>query len=104
MVKNTKAVQIYKNELIRKIKVLYNNDKNMDSFVNLVNQITLDTTSAPKKKLTAYNLFVQEQMAVLKDTDPHIKHKDKLKKIGELWRNKTYANFIFVDESNSDSS
>ena len=101
MVKNTKAVQTYKNELIRKIKVLYNNDTNMDSFVNLVNQITLD---APKKKLTAYNLFVQEQMAILKDTDPYIKHKDKLKKIGELWRNKNYANFVFVDESISDSS
>jgi hypothetical protein len=104
MVKNTKAVQTYKNELIRKIKVLYNHDQNMDSFVNLVNQITLDNQTAPKKKLTAYNLFVKEQMALFKDTDPYIKHKDKLKKIGQLWREKNYTTIKFVDESNSDSS
>jgi hypothetical protein len=103
MVKNTKAVQTYKKNLIRKIKVLYNNDQNMDSFVNLVNQITLDNpTSAPKKPPTEYNLFVKEQMQNLKTTDIYIKHTDKLKKIGLLWRERT--NIVFVDESNSDSS
>jgi hypothetical protein len=103
MLKNTKAVKKYKKKLISKIKVLYNNDQNMDSFVNLVNQITLDSpTTTAKKKPTEYNLFVKEQMQNLKTTDIYIKHTDKLKKIGLLWRERT--NIVFVDESNSDSS
>ena len=46
----------------------------MDSFVNLVNQITLSIVlqQLPKKKPTAYNLFVQEQMAEFKSIQTHI--------------------------------
>lgn len=38
--------------------------------------------SKPKKKLSAYNLFVRSEMPKLKDVAP----KDRMKKLGEMWK------------------
>ena len=38
--------------------------------------------SKPKRKLSAYNLFVKAEMSKLKD----VPHKDRMKKIGEMWK------------------
>ena len=38
--------------------------------------------SKPKRKLSAYNLFVKSEMPKLKDVAP----KDRMKKLGEMWK------------------
>ena len=38
--------------------------------------------SKPKRKLSAYNIYVKENMSKLKDVAP----KDRMKKLGEMWK------------------
>lgn len=38
--------------------------------------------SKPKRKLSAYNIYVKENMPKLKDVAP----KDRMKKLGEMWK------------------
>ena len=39
-----------------------------------------------KKPLNAYQLFVKEQMTILKNTEEINNHKELMKKISELWK------------------
>ena len=49
-----------------------------------------DEEVEPKKKRepTAYNLFVKEQMSIVKDEYPDLNRQDLMKKVGELWKAK----------------
>jgi hypothetical protein len=37
-------------------------------------------------KKSAYNIFVKEQMAILKETEPELSNSEKMTKIGGLWK------------------
>ncbi|KAF9531872.1 hypothetical protein CPB83DRAFT_891216 [Crepidotus variabilis] len=39
-----------------------------------------------KKKLTAFNKFMQTEMARLKETEPDIQHKDRFRMATENWK------------------
>ena len=47
-----------------------------------------DDEVEPKKKRqpTAYNLFVKEQMTIVKEKFPDLNRQDLMRKIGELWK------------------
>ena len=47
-----------------------------------------DESSEPKKKRepTLYNLFVKENMSVVKEEFPELSRQDLMRKVGELWR------------------
>ena len=47
-----------------------------------------DEEVKPKKKRepTAYNLFVKEQMSIMKEEFPDLNRQDLMRKIGELWK------------------
>jgi len=49
-----------------------------------------DEEAEPKKKRepTAYNLFVKEQMSIVKEEFPDLNRQDLMKKVGELWKAK----------------
>ena len=49
-----------------------------------------DEEVEPKKKRepTAYNLFVKEQMSIVKEEFPELNRQDLMKKVGELWKAK----------------
>ena len=47
-----------------------------------------DEEAEPKKKRepTKYNLFVKEQMSIVKEEFPDLNRQDLMRKIGELWK------------------
>jgi len=47
-----------------------------------------DEEVEPKKKRepTAYNLFVKEQMSIVKEEFPDLNRQDLMRKIGEMWK------------------
>jgi len=47
-----------------------------------------DEEAEPKKKRepTAYNLFVKEQMSIVKDEFPDLNLRDMMRKVGEMWK------------------
>ena len=47
-----------------------------------------DEEAEPKKKRepTKYNLFVKEQMSIVKDEYPDLNRQDLMRKIGEMWK------------------
>ena len=47
-----------------------------------------DEEAEPKKKRepTAYNLFVKEQMSIVKDEFPDLNRQDLMRKVGEMWK------------------
>ena len=47
-----------------------------------------DEEVEPKKKRepTAYNLFVKEQMSIVKEEFPELNRQDLMRKIGEMWK------------------
>jgi hypothetical protein len=47
-----------------------------------------DEEAEPKKKRepTAYNLFVKEQMSIVKEEFPELNRQDLMRKIGEMWK------------------
>jgi len=47
-----------------------------------------DEEVEPKKKRepTAYNLFVKEQMSIVKEEFPDLNRQDLMKKVGEIWK------------------
>tara|TARA_B110001452_G_C14823330_1_gene287463 strand:- start:38 stop:397 length:360 start_codon:yes stop_codon:yes gene_type:complete len=49
-----------------------------------------DEEAEPKKKRepTKYNLFVKEQMSIVKEEFPDLNRQDLMKKVGELWKTK----------------
>ena len=49
-----------------------------------------DDEVEPKKKRepTAYNLFVKEQMSIVKEEFPELNRQDLMKKVSELWKAK----------------
>ena len=49
-----------------------------------------DDEVEPKKKRepTAYNLFVKEQMSIVKEEFPELNRQDLMKKVSELWNAK----------------
>ena len=49
-----------------------------------------DEEAEPKKKRepTAYNLFVKEQMSIVKEEFPDLNRQDLMKKVSELWKAK----------------
>ncbi|EIN14425.1 hypothetical protein PUNSTDRAFT_58980, partial [Punctularia strigosozonata HHB-11173 SS5] len=44
------------------------------------------STGGAKKKLTAYNKFMQSEMARLKEKEPELEHKDRFKKATSNWK------------------
>jgi hypothetical protein len=53
----------------------------------------------PKKELSAYHIFMKEQMGILKQTDDKINSKELLKKVNILWNAKKE-----IDDNSSDCS
>jgi len=49
-----------------------------------------DEEAEPKKKRepTAYNLFVKEQMSIVKEEFPDLNRQDLMRKVGEMWKAK----------------
>ena len=49
-----------------------------------------DEEVEPKKKRepTAYNLFVKEQMSIVKEEFPDLNRQDLMRKVGEMWKAK----------------
>ena len=49
-----------------------------------------DEKVEPKKKRepTKYNLFVKEQMSIVKEEFPDLNRQDLMKKVGEMWKAK----------------
>ena len=47
-----------------------------------------DDEAEPKKKRepTAYNLFVKEQMSIVKEKFPELNRQDLMRKISEMWK------------------
>ena len=47
-----------------------------------------DESSEPKKKRepTLYNIFVKENMSVVKEEFPELSRQDLMRKVGELWK------------------
>ena len=57
-----------------------------------------DEETEPKKKRepTKYNLFVKEQMPLIKEEFPDLNRQDLMRKVGEMWKNTK------KDESNNE--
>ena len=70
------------------VKPKKNSKKNKDS----------DEETEPKKKRepTKYNIFVKEQMPLIKEEFPDLNRQDLMRKIGEMWKNTK------KDESNNE--
>ena len=53
-----------------------------------------DEDEEPKKKRepTAYNIFVKEQMSIIKEENPELSRQDLMRKVGELWKVKKGEN------------
>jgi hypothetical protein len=51
---------------------------------------TSDDEEEPKKKRepTKYNIFVKEQMPLIKEEFPELSRQDLMRKVGELWKMK----------------
>jgi len=47
-----------------------------------------EAESKKKREPTAYNLFVKEQMSIVKEEFPELNRQDLMKKVGELWKAK----------------
>ena len=49
-----------------------------------------DDEEEPKKKRepTKYNIFVKEQLPIIKEKFPQLSREDLMRKVGELWKNK----------------
>jgi len=49
-----------------------------------------DEEVEPKKKRepTPYNIFVKEQMSIVKEEFPDLNRQDLMKKVGEIWKTK----------------
>jgi hypothetical protein len=63
---------------------------NQKDFINYIKDIWVDVKDKKKKEPTAYNLFVKEQMEIIKRDDPT--KKDKMKYIIKLWNDKKEKN------------
>jgi len=44
------------------------------------------TEHKKKREPTAYNLFVKEQMSIVKDEFPDLNRQDLMRKVGEMWK------------------
>jgi hypothetical protein len=63
---------------------------NQKDFINYIKDIWVEVKDKKKKEPTAYNLFVKEQMEIIKRDDPT--KKDKMKYIIKLWNDKKEKN------------
>ncbi len=63
---------------------------NQKDFINYIKDIWEEGKDKKKKEPTAYNLFVKEQMEIIKIDDPN--KKDKMKYIIKLWNDKKEKN------------
>ena len=79
-----------KSILLLKITKYINDDENekitQKKFINYINKIWDDVKEKVKKEPSAYNLFIREQMEIIKNDDPN--KKDKMKYIAKLWNDK----------------
>ena len=44
--------------------------------------------SSNKREPTKYNIFVKEQLPIIKEKFPQLSRQDLMRKVGELWKNK----------------
>lgn len=79
-----------KSILLLKITKYINEDENekitQNEFINYINKIWDNGKEKVKKEPSAYNLFIREQMEIIKNDDPN--KKDKMKYIAKLWNDK----------------
>lgn len=77
-----------KNKLLEKISNYINDNEELSQkdFINYINKIWNEDKVKIKKEPSAYNLFIKEQMEIIKKEDPD--KKDKMKYIAKLWNDK----------------
>jgi hypothetical protein len=70
-------------DMKKKLTEIYKSNSN--SKKNKKSKNDGDTTEKKKKEASPYNIFMKEQMHVMKDTVPDAK--ERMKKVAELWSN-----------------
>jgi len=70
-------------DMKKKLTEIYKSNSN--SKKNKKSKNDDDTTDKKKKEASPYNIFMKEQMHVMKDTVPDAK--ERMKKVAELWSN-----------------
>ena len=73
--------------LLKITKYINENEKiTQKEFISYINKVWDDDKKKVKKEPSAYNLFIREQMEIIKKDDPD--KKDKMKYIAKLWNDK----------------
>ena len=49
--------------------------------------------SSNKREPTKYNIFVKEQIPLIKKEFPQLSRQDLMRKVGELWKNKNSSTY-----------
>ena len=49
-------------------------------------KVKVEKTDKKKREPTAYNLFLQEKMAELKEVEPKLTAQEKMSRVSELWK------------------
>ena len=73
--------------LLKITKYINENEKiTQNEFINYINKVWDNGKEKVKKEPSKYNLFIREQMEIIKNDDPN--KKDKMKYIAKLWNDK----------------
>jgi hypothetical protein len=86
MSKKNKNITNFRSQLIENLKEEYKTNIDIDRIINSINNFIINDIPIKKRKPTAYNIFVKEQMNKIIINHPEIPNKDRLSEIARLWK------------------
>lgn len=88
MTSTQKNTQVIITEFTKLVDI--NKEYTSNELVNILNQVykDQDKKNKIKKPPNAYNLFVKNNISLLKEQEPELSRQDLMRKIGVLWKEK----------------